>query len=193
MAYVVVPDALQPDALQTAELRGIAAAEALSSRLLLTQLATTALEDWCRARGLGSGRITVRRHAQPAPAALDPDSLAALGGDAGGTTLRRVDIRFGGIVLVDAVNWYFADRLTAAMRERLHGDTPFGEAISALKPRRRTFHVSVAPAEVVEAAIRDTCPDGGAAHVFEHRAALDLADGTPVAVVHERYRAVLVR
>lgn len=187
MVQVVVPEVLP------ASLRGLRAAEALSSRLLMTQLATTALEDWCRARGLGSGRITVRRHEQPAPAVLDPDSLAALGGDARGTTLRRVDIRRGGIVLVDAVNWYFADRLTAAMRERLRGDTPFGEAIAALTPRRRTFHVSVAPADVVEAAIREPGPDADAVHVFEHRAALDLPDGTPVAVVHERYRAVLVR
>lgn len=193
MADVVVPDARQPEGLQPALLRGVAAAEALSSRLLLTQLATRALEDWCRVRGLGSGHISVRRHDQPALAKLDADSLAALGGDARGTTLRRVDIRLGSVVLVDAVNWYFADRLTAAMRERLRGDTPFGEAISALKPRRRTFHVSVAPPEVIGAATRDAGPDAAAVHVFEHRAALDLPDGTPVAVVHERYRAVLVR
>ncbi|MFL9825946.1 hypothetical protein [Rhodoplanes sp. SY1] len=193
MVQVVVPGVLPSDSLQPESLHGMRAAEALSSRLLLTQLATRALEDWCRARGLGAGRITVRRHDRPAPAVLDPDSLAALGGDARGTTLRRVDIRLGGLVLVDAVNWYFADRLTAAMRERLRGDTPFGEAIADLKPRRRTFHVSVAPADVIEAATRDAGPDAAAVHVFEHRAALDLPDGTPVAVVHERYRAVLVR
>ncbi|MFD2180793.1 hypothetical protein [Rhodoplanes azumiensis] len=193
MVDVMVPDALQPEELQPASLRGVPAAEALSSRLLLTQLATRALEDWCRVRGLGSGHITVRRHDQPAPAVLDPDSLAALGGDARGTTLRRVDIRLGPVILVDAVNWYFADRLTAAMRERLRGDTPFGEAVSALKARRRTFHVSVAPPEVIEAATRNAGPHAAAVHVFEHRAALDLPDGTPVAVVHERYRAVLVR
>lgn len=178
-------------------LRGARAAEALSGRLLLTQRATRALEDWCRERGLASGRITVRRHDRPAPAILDADSLAALGGDARGLTFRRVDIRLGGLVLVDALNWYFADRLTAAMRTRLVGDTPFGEAIADLAPRRRTFHVAVAPAEVIDAAVCAGDGDLGsgepaAVHVFEHRAALALPDGTPIAVVHEKYRAVLV-
>ncbi|MDC7789249.1 hypothetical protein PQJ75_18940 [Rhodoplanes sp. TEM] len=177
-------------------LRGARAAEALSARLLLTQRATRALEDWCGERGFASGRITVRRHDPPAPAILDAGSLAALGGDAHGLTLRRVDIRLGGITLVDAVNWYFADRLTAAMGELLTGDTPFGEAIADLAPQRRTFHVAVAPAEVIEAAVRDPADaaaiDRPPVHVFEHRAALALPDGTPIAVVHERYRAVLV-
>ncbi|WP_146604528.1 hypothetical protein [Rhodoplanes roseus] len=170
--------------------RGFLAAEELSGRLLLTQLATRALEGWCRERGIADGHIVVRRHDAPAAEALDPTSLAALGGDPSGLTFRRVDIRLAGITLVDAANWYFPERLTPAMRERLRGDTPFGETIAALKARRTTFFVGIADRDAIEAAVRH---GDAAAPIFEHRAVLALADGTPLSVVHERYRAVLVR
>lgn len=166
--------------------RGFRAAEELSGRLLATPLATRALEPWCRERGIAEGTIVVRRHEAPAAEQLDPDSLALLGGDPRGLVFRRVDIRLGGITLVDAANWYFADRLTPAMRERLCGDTPFGEAIAELAPRRKTFLVRFSAREAVDG---PTPP----MHVLEHRAVLDLPDGTPISVVHEKYRAVLVR
>lgn len=171
--------------------RGLRAAEELSDRLLATPLATRALEPWCRERGIADGTIVVRRHPAPTPEPLDPDSLAWLGGDPRGLVFRRVDIRLCGITLVDAANWYFADRLTPAMRERLLGDTPFGEAIVELAPRRKTFSVSLAPSAEIDAAAARRL-EASPVHVLEHRALLHRDDGTPIAVVHERYRAVLV-
>jgi hypothetical protein len=164
---------------------GFRAAEDLNARLLAARIATRVLEVWCRERGIADGTIVVRRHETAEPEPLDLDSLQALGGDVGSVTFRKVAIKLAGITLVDASNWYFPHRLTPDMRHRLTTDCPFGEAVEALRPQRRTYFVRLARPEEIDGAMPPV-------HVLEHRALLHLADGTAIAVVHEKYRAVLV-
>lgn len=175
-------------AVDTAVARRLRAVAALSGRILASRLATVALQGWCRECGLADGPPSVRLAAGASPEPLDADSLRALGGDAAGTAFRRVEIRIGGLAVADAHNWYFPDRLTAEMRARLTTDCPFGEAVEALRPQRRTVLVRRAAPEVLV----DAPPAARPTHVLEHRAVMELPDGTPIALVHERFRAVLV-
>lgn len=184
MVVVAKSDAV----VDTAAAKRRRAIEVLSDRILASRLATVALQGWCRECGLADGPPSVRLAAGASPEPLDADSLRALGGDAAGTAFRRVEIRIGGLAVADAHNWYFPDRLTAEMRERLTTDCPFGEAVEALQPRRRTVLVRRAGPEVLV----DAPPAARPSHVLEHRAVMELADGTPIALVHERFRAVLV-
>lgn len=95
-----------------------------------------------------------------------------------------------GIVVVDALNWYFPSRLTAGMRDVLDTtDVAFERAIAALDPRRRTFLVHQCTREQLAEARRsqDMTP-----MIFEHRALVLGSDGALLAVVHERFRAALL-
>ena len=87
----------------------------------------------------------------------------------------------GGLVLSEADNWFLPCRLPAAMAQALHTtDVPFGAIVAPLQPCRRTFRVAIAP----------DARDPGV--VLEHRAVLLDAQGHPLAVVRERYRAALI-
>jgi chorismate-pyruvate lyase len=101
-----------------------------------------------------------------------------------------VKLATAGIVVVDALNWYFPARLTTEMRELLDTtDVAFGRAIAALDPQRRTFLVRRCTREQLADARRSqdmTCT------MFEHRALVLGGDGALLAVVHERFRAALL-
>src|SRR5215212_1678516 len=57
---------------------------------------------------------------------------------------RRVELRCGAHVLSQADNWYVPGRLTPEMNEVLETtDTPFGKAVQALHPYRRTIAVTM--------------------------------------------------
>lgn len=166
-------------------------------------MATIAIERWCRERRIGDGRIVARRIVGAIPETLDDDSLRALDGDIQGVAFRKVQLVLGGVALVDAMNWYFPARLTPDMRRRLQTtDCPFGEAIEALGPRRRTFFVRLALPEELGCALLPRAAgaarndagrcESALVHAFEHRVLLHRADGAPLAVVHEKYRTVLV-
>jgi hypothetical protein len=178
-------------------------AHALSERLLEANSSTLELERWCREQGLGDGRISIRCNRDAAAPPLDQASLSALKDPAENDIVyRSVQLVTVGTVLVDADNWYFPARLTSDMRRALETtDISFGRIIAPLQPLRRTFLVKrCTPAELehAHAAVHDSRPRGpGTAlsrpdHVFEHRALIHLSDETPVAVVHERYRAAVV-
>ena len=156
----------------------------LSERLLQARSATQELEDWCLEHGIGDGTVVAVRAAGAVAEPLDAESVAALGDDRPGeAAFRRVQLASAGVVLVDALNWYFAGRLTAAMRAMLETEAPFGRVIAPLRPWRRTFLVR----RCTEAEFAAGCP-----HIFEHRAVVLAADGAVLAVVHERFRRVLL-
>lgn len=172
----------------------------LSERIRRANSSTLELEQWCRERGIGDGRVTARCNRSASRRLLDQDSLNALMDFAGENIAHRcVQLVTAGTVLVDADNWYFIDRLTRNMQRKLEAtDISFGRVIAGLRPRRRTFLVKLCTLAELEAvhehrefhawesdSIR---PD----HVFEHRALVHLPDGRPLAVVHERYRATLL-
>lgn len=147
---------------------------ALSARLLAARSATRALEAWCAEHHIGDGAVRVQM--VPAPS-LPPDAeTLELLRPAPGEALqhRRVVLVRGAVALSEAENWYLPQRLPPGMRQILDTtDTPFGVAVEALRPRRRTTHVAFAA-------------DG-----FLHRAVVLTGTGQPIAVVHERYLPAL--
>ena len=164
----------------------------LSERILRADSASEELERWCGERSIGDGRIVALCARQAAPEALDHASLEALypRNVRGQTRFRRVRLVTADIVAVEALNWYFPDNLTTEICETLETtNIPFGRAIKALKPKRRTFLVRRCTPEQLVNAQGSIGPTGTA---FEHRAVVYGEDDAPLAVVHERFRAVLV-
>lgn len=162
----------------------------LSERIVRADSSTDELERWCREHAIGDGRIVALCARYAIPEALDDRDLEALypRNARGQTTFRRVRLTSGGIVVADAVNWYFADNLTTEMREKLETtNVPFGRVIKPLKPKRRTFLVRrCTPEQLADARAN---PAGIA---FEHRAVVYGEDDAPLALLHERFRIVLV-
>jgi chorismate-pyruvate lyase len=170
----------------------------LNERILHANSSTLELELWCREKGIGDGRITVRCNRSVCRRLLDYDSLDALRDCAGDDiAYRSVQLVTDGTILVDADNWYFADRLTSNMRRELEEtENSFGRVIASLRARRRTFMVKLCTFAELEAmrehrACTQQTEYGRLNHIFEHRALVHLPDGRPLAVVHERYRATL--
>jgi hypothetical protein len=166
--------------------------QALSDRILRASSTSEALERWCRERGIGDGHIVALCARHAIPEALDDDNLEALypRDVRGQTRFRRVRLVTADIAVVDALNWYFPDRLTADIREALETTSiPFGRAISALKPKRCTFLIRRCTPEQLVDAQGSIYPAGTA---FEHRTVIYGQDDAPLAVVHEQFRAVLL-
>lgn len=164
-----------------------ALAEALSARILASGSATDALRLWCDEHGLSGGAIAAVCRRQRPAGAVDAAILAMLRPLPGERLCHRsVRLGRGGVVLVEADNWFLPPRLASGMVRLLaETDRPFGAVVAPLAPSRRTFLVRI-PEE------------GGAAggrpprFIFEHRALIRGGDGRPLAVVHERYRAELL-
>src|SRR5262245_37407214 len=90
----------------------------LSERILSGNSATFALETWCTERGIGDGHIVALCDRNACAEALDDASREAAYPRAHAESrFRRVKLATSGIVVADALNWYFPQRLTAAMRE----------------------------------------------------------------------------
>jgi hypothetical protein len=166
--------------------------QALSERILRANSSSEELERWCSERNIGDGRIVALCARHTAPGALDHASLEALypRNLRGPTRFRRVRLVTADIVAVEALNWYFPDNLTTEICETLETtNIPFGRAIKALNPKRRTFLVRRCTPEQLIDAQGSIGPTGTA---FEHRTVVYGEDDAPLAVVHERFRAVLV-
>ena len=164
----------------------------LSDRLLRANSVTSELERWCQEHGIGDHQIVAIHQPGVSSKALDNDSLDALNDQraARGATFRPVRLVTGEITVVEALNWYFPTNLTATMREQLSTtNRSFGHVIAQLHPRRRTFFVrhfacglQVSPRQAA----------AGCLVAFEHRAIVQAADGSPLAVVHERFLTTLL-
>ncbi|MCP8938533.1 hypothetical protein NK718_08405 [Alsobacter sp. SYSU M60028] len=158
-----------------------ALASVLRERLACCRSATQELEAWCRAHGLPrADGVRVRRH--PGPDAPPPAAMARLLGPRPGEPVRhrRVELVYGDVPLSQADNWYLPDRLDVSTRMRLETtDTPFGFAVAALGPKRRTL------------ALRAPSALNGE-WLFELDVLVTRHDGIPLAAIVERYRATLV-
>jgi chorismate-pyruvate lyase len=163
-----------------------------SEKILRSNSATEQLELWCKENKIGDGRIAALCERQAPYEAIDGDSLDALVGyqsPGKSTGFRRVRLASAGLVLVDALNWYFPDNLTSEMNQELETtDVPFGRAVKALRPRRRTFAVWRATPEQLMSCQEPIDP---ATIAFEHRAVVYRTDNIPLAIVHERFRVAL--
>jgi chorismate-pyruvate lyase len=165
--------------------------ENLSDRILRADSATKALERWCAEHAIGSGKITAKPLKAQAPLPFEADSFDALGDGSvtSMTKFRHVQLMTDGIFLVDALNWYFPDRLTPRMRHLLTTtEIPFGRAVEQLKPIRRTFFME-------RHLFHSTCSCVKCSNdiAFEHRAIVYKQDGEALAIVHERFLMSLFR
>jgi chorismate-pyruvate lyase len=160
----------------------------LSDRILSANSVTEVLERWCCECGISRGRIAAICARDAKTEFLDGESLDALHSyPQAQPEFRRVQLATDGIVVADALNWYFPAHLTPEICETLRStNIPFGRAIKTLRPTRRTFLVRQCTSEQILAS-KD--PAGIA---FEHHAIVLREDGVPVAVVHERFRKVLI-
>ncbi|HEY4252965.1 MAG TPA: hypothetical protein VGM87_17275 [Roseomonas sp.] len=153
-----------------------ASLDALSARLLAARSATRTLEAWCAEHRIGDGAVRARVAKMETPLPPDAETLALLRPEPGEALHhRRVVLARGAVALTEAENWYLPQRLTPAMRHALATtEIPFGVAVEALHPMRRTVHVA-----------REA---GG----LLHRALVLTGNGRPIAVVHERYLPALL-
>jgi len=161
----------------------------LSERLLSANSVTEEIERWCCERGISHGRLIATCARDAKAKFLDEESLEAMQGNAHAEPeFRCVQLATEGVAVVDALNWYFPANLTPEICEALRNSSvPFGRAIRTLRPKRRTFFVKQSTAAQI-ASSRDQTETA-----FEHRAIVLREDGVPVAVVHERFRMVLIK
>jgi hypothetical protein len=164
----------------------------LSERILRANSATEELQWWCNERSIGDGAIFAHSAQHAIPEALDYDSVEAMyPRQAGGRArFRRVRLTSSAIVIMDAINWYFSDHLNPEICERLETtNVSLEEAIAPLRPRRNTFLVRRChPGQLAG----DADAVDPTAIAFEHRAVMSGRNGDALAVVHERFRLVLV-
>lgn len=148
-------------------------AETLNARLLAARSATAVLEQWCGEHHFADPpriRALPDRRAHRAPHADVRAALQVATDEP--VRYRRVRLFCGDRLMSQAENWYVPGRLTPAMNQALEtGDTPFGTAIRALQPTRRTLGVQWWPG----------------ATALRHRALVLDATGRPLAFVVESY------
>ena len=152
----------------------------LNTELLNSRSATATLEGWCRDHRLANEpKIAARLvpGVTKAPSVEQRVRLNVTNRDE--VKYRRVELRCGDRTLSAAENWYVPGRLTADMKRLLDTtDTPFGLAVVALRPYRRTI------------ATRMLWNGEGVAPtaLFEHRAVLYTGDHRPFSEVVEVYQ-----
>ena len=105
--------------------------------------ATQALTAWCDARFPQSGdrvetHVLETREISPTAyrGPLQPKASEPL-------ICRRVELRWGKLILSQATNWYFPDRLPGDAARRISETRePFGAAIAGFNPSRRLLSVA---------------------------------------------------
>jgi chorismate-pyruvate lyase len=147
----ILPDRAQaqaapiwPDTFLT-RVEALALVETLNASLLAARSATFTLDQWWADHKLASHgkiRAQVVRGAEKPITAEQRRRLEI--DDREPVKFRRVELKCGDHTLSEADNWYVPARLNAEMNDALDTtDTPFGRAVAALKPFRRTFAVDI--------------------------------------------------
>lgn len=182
----------------TSRVEVLALMQTINASLLASRSATATLEQWCGSHKMSPDpKIVARRLAGPEKAP-SPETRARLAvSDGELVKYRRVELSCGGHVLSEADNWYVPERLSADMNRTLETtDTPFGKAVAALQPFRRTveMHMRFSPLPdgwelaPVEAQTQNSQGPLSLPHaLFEHKAVLYAADQRPFSEVHETY------
>lgn len=174
----------------------LASLETLNAEILASRSATATLEAWCAVHAMASEPKIKAELVRGADKLADEAQRKRLGVSASEPIkYRHVRLTCGPHVLSEADNWYVPSRLTPEMNHLLETtDTPFGKAVSPLKPTRETFAVQM---------VWKPLPDGWEIHsppadhpetelelppiLFEHRAVLFDADHRPFSEVDEHY------
>jgi chorismate-pyruvate lyase len=183
----------------------LALLQSLNGEILAASSATRTLEEWCRDHHMADDpKIVAIRiaDARKEPSAEQLQRLEV--SDASEVRYRRVELRCGAHVLSEADNWYVPARLTPEMNALLETtDTPFGKAVQALHPYRRTIAVSMLWMPLPRGWEQRKRPRSRfRAHrrrrlalpktVFEHRAVLYTAEHLPFSEVVETYQSELL-
>ena len=149
-------------------------AQKLSADILASSSATLTLEKWCADHAMAAEPKIVARLVREAVQPASSETLARLGATQAEVKYRRVQLYCGTHLFSEADNWYVPRRLTPEMNRLLdETDTPFGKAVQALAPSRRTLS-------------RTTLHSPTA--LFEHAAVLYSASRQPIAEVRETYQ-----
>lgn len=156
----------------------------LERTLAARDSATTALGQWCRAKGIADPpTIRAQRiHGDDEPASATIRELLDVDGNQS-VEHRHVRLTCGDAVLSVAHNWYVPSRLTPDMIQTLETtDTPFGKVVAPLNFARQRLSSRRGAGE--------GCPPGT---VLTHRALLTLADGRAISLVVECYTRANLR
>jgi len=178
-------------------LEAVAVIETLNATLLAARSATFTLDTWCADHKLAAAGAKIRARLVRGvnkPVSAEQRARLKIGADEV-VKFRHVELTCGDRILSEADNWYVPSRLTPEMNRLLETtETPFGRAVAALKPFRRTFAVELRWRPLPEGwEFRPPPPDHAGqalqmpAILFEHRALVLLPDQTPIAEVDENY------
>jgi len=172
----------------------LAVLQSLNAELLSHDSATATLEHWCGVHHLANPPVVVAERLIGAELPPTPEQRRELGvSDTQIVRHRRVRLRCGDVVLSEADNWYVPDRLTPQMNRLLdQTDTPFGKVVKPLGFHRHTLAVSLLWRPLPEGweHAHATLPSDRLElpeHLLQHRALLQLPDGTPISEVVETY------
>jgi chorismate-pyruvate lyase len=202
IALICVPlraqDPAWPDT-YVARLQALALLETFNAEVLANRSATAVLESWCRDHRLAAEPKIAAESVKGAGKAPSADTRARLGVTAPDEVkYRRVRLKCGERVLSEADNWYVPARLTPEMNRTLETtSTPFGRAVQALEPYRRTVSVQLLWKPLPDGWERQLPQGAGAGAlaipdaILEHRAVLYTRDHRPFSEVHEVYQRQL--
>ncbi len=197
-----VPPPLPPD--DVARSQAEAVVQALNSRLLASSSATATLADWCATHRLAADpriRAEVDRNVHREPSSEQRARLGVAPDEP--VAYRHVRLMCGNRLLSVAENWFVPGRLPSATVDLLaRTDTPFGAAIRALAPSRRTISAETlwhplalgrnsASAHDQAGEKRGGC-EAVPVELIRHRALVLDRNGTPLAEVVETYRQGLM-
>jgi chorismate-pyruvate lyase len=181
----------------------LALMQTLHADILASNSATRSLEQWCRSHAMAADPSIVARriHGQDKPPSVELLQTLRVA-TAAEVKYRRVELQCGAHVLSEADNWYVPARLTPEMNRLLdETETPFGRAIQALRPYRRTHAATILwwplPLGWERRHERDERDEGAAQleipkNLFEHRAVLYNMDHEPFSVVTETYQGEIL-
>ncbi len=183
----------------------LALLETLNANLLASRSATLTLEKWCADHKMAQEpKVTAERVSEAEkPASAETRRRLRVGPEEP-LKYRRVRLTCGGHILSEADNWYAPSRLpkeTNALLETT--DTPFGKAVQALQPSRRTVEARMRWSPLPEGwEIAGPGSDAASGpgkdaldiprEILEHRAVLYSKDETPISEVDETYTSELL-
>ena len=181
----------------------LAILQSLNADLLSHDSATLTLQRWCDVHKLAQPATIVALRIADVDKVPSPEQRMELGvSSTEPVRYRRVKLSCGAVVLSEADNWYVPSRLTPEMNRQLDSsDTPFGLVVRPLHFQRRTLSSTLLWLPLptgweMNGAGAGAGSGGGVAggenqampsRLLEHRAVLNLPDGTPFSEVVESY------
>lgn len=191
-----------PDSFES-RLEILALLQSLNVEILAGSSATRTLEQWCGEHRMAAEATIVATKMPGVRKEPSTEQLQRLQvRDPAEVKYRRVELRCGAHVLSVADNWYVPARLTPEMNALLDTtETPFGKAVQALHPYRRTVSVTTLWSPLPrgwEQGSRSRFPSHPRRtlsipnDVFQHRAVLYTAEHVPFSEVVETYQSELL-